>query len=174
MDRLDKMAISILAVLACYAAALMILGGNNPQPASMENKSFRPDMAYSNPVLDHSLKQARKLLDDNNLGKTEKLVNELINTYPYEGQPYMIRGDLYMHLQKPIKAMYAYKAAVDLNPDFLDKNTKLFQGKKIKVGIEEAKSTIEAGLQKKPDDPLLRKDLKILYYMQRKLAGSCG
>ena len=63
---------------------------------------------------------------------------------------------------------------MELNPDFLDKNTKLFQGKKIQVSIEEAQAAIETGLQVKPDDTQLKKDLKVLYYMRRKLAGSCS
>ena len=174
MDRLDKLTIAILVVLASYAAVLMFMEKSRSQQAVIENKRSQPAVQYLNPDLDNKIQLAKKFLDDNNLRKAEMLANNLINEFPYDGQPHMIKGDLFMHRQQPIKAMYEFKTAVELNPDFLDKNTKLFQGKKIKVGIEEAQTAIEAGLQVKPEDTQLKEDLKVFYYMRRKLAGSCS
>jgi len=174
MDRLDKLTIAILVVLASYAAVLMFMEKRSSQQAAIENKRSQPAVQYLNPDLNNKIQQAKKFLNDNNLGKADMLANDLINEYPYEGQPHMIKGDLFMRRQQPIKAMYEYKTAVELNPDFLDKNTKLFQGKKIQVSIEEAQTAIETGLQVKPDDTQLKEDLKVLYYMRRKLAGSCS
>jgi tetratricopeptide (TPR) repeat protein len=75
----------------------------------------------------------------------------------------MLKGDILMRRQQPINAMYAYKEAVELNPDFLDKKTELFQGKKIKVTVEEALAAIESGLNENPDDILLKDHLQTVY-----------
>ena len=70
--------------------------------------------------------------------------------------------------------MYEYKEAISLNPDFLDKKTKEFQGKKIKVTVEEAMTAIETRLQNNPGDDQLKDHRQTVYFMKRKLAGSCG
>ena len=88
--------------------------------------------------------------------------------------PSLILGQWLVRRQQPVAAMYEYKEAIQLNPDFLDKKTKQFQGKKIKVTVEEAMAAIESGLRKDPDDSKLKQDQKTLYFMKRKLAGSCG
>ena len=56
----------------------------------------------------------------------------LLTDFPYEGSPHMVLGDLHLRRQEPVQAMIAYKNAIKLNPDYLDKKTPVFQGKKIK------------------------------------------
>ena len=64
--------------------------------------------------------------------------------------------------------------AVDLNPDYLDKKAPDFQGKKIKNTVNEARHLIEVELNKNSADKDLRSYRKTVYYMLRKIAGSCG
>ncbi|MFC1524651.1 hypothetical protein ACFL6N_07665, partial [Thermodesulfobacteriota bacterium] len=101
-------------------------------------------------------------------------IQELLSEFPYDGWPYMLQADLFIRRQQPMKAMFQYKDGVNFNPDFLDKKTELFQGKKIKVHLEEARVEIMNGLQNHPDDKVFKKSLKTYYYMKRKIAGSCG
>ena len=86
----------------------------------------------------------------------------------------MLKGDILMRRQQPIAAMYEYKEAISLNPDFLDKKTKSFQGKKIKVTVDEAMAAIESGLNQNPGNSQLKDDRQAVYFMKRKIAGSCG
>jgi hypothetical protein len=83
-------------------------------------------------------------------------------------------GDLMMRKQKPVAAMYSYKEGVDLNPDYVDKKTQLFQGRKIRNTVKEAKEIIETALSKHPGDKEMKEAKKSLYYLLRRLAGSCG
>ena len=86
----------------------------------------------------------------------------------------MLMGDLFMRKQDPVKAMHEYRQAIDLNPDYLDKKTPLFQGKKLKVAVGEALAEIEHRLRQNPGDEALRSEKKIIYYLYRRIAGSCG
>jgi hypothetical protein len=86
----------------------------------------------------------------------------------------MLGGDLLMRKQDPVRAMYEYKQAVDLNPDYLDKKTPLFQGKKLKVSVSEALTEIEGRIRKSPGDESLKREKKEIYYFYRRIAGSCG
>jgi hypothetical protein len=70
--------------------------------------------------------------------------------------------------------MLAYREAVDLNPDYLDKKAPDFQGKKIKNTVNEARQLIEVELNKNSADKDIQSYRKTVYYMLRKIAGSCG
>jgi tetratricopeptide (TPR) repeat protein len=118
--------------------------------------------------------KAIKALIEGNLNKAEMLDQELIRQYPYEGEPRMLMGDIYMRKQEPVRAVLEYKEAVDLNPDYLDKKTPLFQGKKLKIVVREALEDIEKKLKVSPDDESLKKERKIIYILQRRIAGSCA
>ena len=113
-------------------------------------------------------------MDGGSLDKAEALVREVISKYPYEAELHMVLGDIFMRRQEPVKAVLEYKEAVDLNPDYLDRKTPLFQGKKLKLIVKEALSEIEGRTKAGPGNELLKKYRKDIYYLQRRIAGSCG
>ncbi|OGQ94494.1 MAG: hypothetical protein A2521_15085 [Deltaproteobacteria bacterium RIFOXYD12_FULL_57_12] len=86
----------------------------------------------------------------------------------------MLRGDLYLRKNDAIKSMQAYRQAISLNSDYLDKKTSVYQGKKIKNMVTEAQEKIKTALAANPDDSEMKKARKDVYYMLRRLAGSCG
>jgi tetratricopeptide (TPR) repeat protein len=174
MDKLDKMTVFGLTVLTLYASVLLLLSNDQSQADQVSKRSQAARQYIINPELDNKIQLAKNLMAQDNLEKTELLVDSLVGEFPYEGKLYMLKGDILMRRQQPIAAMYEYKEAVTLNPDFLDKKTKLFQGKKIKITVEEAMAMIESGLQQNPDNSKLKDDRKTVYFMKRKIAGSCG
>ena len=174
MDKLDKITILGVTVLTLYACLLLFMS-NDQTLADQTRKRNQPVQQYIiNPDLNNKIKMAKNLMEQDNLEKTELLVNSLVGEFPYEGKLYMLKGDILMRRQHPIAAMYEYKEAISLNPDFLDKKTKSFQGKKIKVTVDEAMAAIESGLNKNPDNSQLKNDRQAVYFMKRKIAGSCG
>jgi hypothetical protein len=86
----------------------------------------------------------------------------------------MVIGDIELRKQDPVAAMEFFRSAIDLNPDFLDKKTEVFQGKKIKATVLEAKALIEKELEANPGNDELSGKRKTVYYMLRRIAGSCG
>jgi lipopolysaccharide biosynthesis regulator YciM len=116
----------------------------------------------------------RGLVAGNNIKKAESLLEGMLKEYPYEGEPHMLMGDIMMRRQDPVAAIYSYKEAVDLNPDYVDKKAPLFQGRKIKVAVDEARESINASLSRSPGDRKMKTAKKTMYYLLRRLAGSCG
>ncbi|MDA8159496.1 MAG: hypothetical protein M0T76_02065 [Desulfobacteraceae bacterium] len=172
MDRLDKIAALAMTGLAIWALALVVIQEHRPDdrpPSPAQQAELRVD-----PALKQKLDLARTLLADNNIEQAQGLIAELIRTYPYEATPYLLQGDAFLYRQDVVAAMRSYRRAVDLNPDFLDKKSKLFQGKKIKKTVEDAGAAIESGLAARPEDERLLAGRKTYYYMLRKIAGSCG
>ena len=173
MDELDKKTITAIITLAVSLTLLFFLRGNDVQSGDLSAESRIEKRIYS-PDLEKKVKVVSDLLVSNNLEKAEQLINGLISDYPYEGQPYLLLGDLHLYKQNILQAMLAYKEAVSYDADFLDKKAPLFQGKKIKNTVQEARVYLEEQLARNPGDNQLKEYKKTLYYMLRKIAGSCG
>lgn len=176
MDRLDRFSIWAIVILLISSSALVsyhmgeaIPGKEGPQRAPVAGSTGINDAELGNKV-----KVIRNLIEANNLVKAEALARELIMQYPYEGEPRMLTGDILLRKQETVKAMFEYKEAIELNPDYLDKKTPFFQGKKLKAVVREALEEIEKKIKLKPDDESIKRDRKIIYYLQRRIAGSCG
>ncbi len=175
LDRLDKLAFLAVAVMVVAASIIIVSSSGLDNPTAGITGVSRQAVIIISPEFDNKLKITKTLLNSGNLPKARELINSMIKDYPFDGRPYMLLGDLYVHGQQPILAMLEYRKGVDLNPDFLDKKAKeLFRGKQIKNILDEARQTIGAGLEESPGDPQLKQQLEILYYMLRRVAGSCG
>ncbi len=175
MDRLDRISIWGIVVLIIASFALITGHMGEARPERNPRQRTAASDAAAPPVeIAGKMKIAGNLLEAGNLARAEVLVRELMQNYPYEGGPRMAMGDIYMRRQDPVKAMLEYKEAVDLNPDYLDKKTPMFQGKKLKIAVREALAEIEKGVGRNPADESLKRDRKTLYYMQRRIAGSCS
>ncbi len=174
MDKLDKIAIAAITALLLWISVLVFYGNGDSKNQAVNRRRQEAVQRYQNPNLSKEVRQVKDLLASASLGKAAFLIEKLIKQYPFEGMPYMLKGDLLLHKQDVIGAMLQYKEAVDLNPDFLDKKTKSFQGKKIKKTVGEAQRLIEKSLTKEHDRNRLQKNKKILYYMLRKIAGGCS
>ena len=173
MDLLDKISLFTIAVLIVAAANIVVMHADDVLPGKGPGSQQGSIQVYS-PGMEKKIKIAKDLFVVNNLDKAEPLIRSMISDFPYEGMPYMLLGDLFMRRQAPLKAMLEYRKGIDMNPDFLDKKTSVFQGKKVKVNLEEVKVEIEKGLAANPGDPEMKGLRKVFYYMQRRVAGSCG
>lgn len=174
MDRLDKLAWLAIGLLLVWISALVVEQRLAPAPAVVVQPKAAAARPAADPQLEKQMELVKNLLLANNLDKAEGLVNELLGQFPYEGLLYYLKGDVYLYRQEPIPAMLEYKKAVELNPDLLDKTAKVFQGKKIKKTVEDARKAVEAALAANPGDKAMRENRTVVYYMLRLLAGSCG
>lgn len=173
MDWLDR--ISIWAIVLLIIGSVALIAGHVGEA--------RPDRYHQQPAagaaappaeIENSVRLARKLLEGDNPAKAETLMADMVNKYPYEAAPRMVMGDIFMRKQDPVRAMREYKEAVELNPDYLDRKTPLFQGKKLRIAVGEALTEIEKRIRSNPADDSLKKERKVIYYLQRKIAGSCS
>ena len=173
MDWFDRIAIGAVAVLAVGSVVLMHDHRGNARPDRTEQQRKQPAAA---PLEDigPQLAQVRTLIEAGNLDQAESLAQALRQRYPADGGPALLLGDVSMRRQDPVAAMHRYKDAIELNPDYLDKKTPLFQGKKLKVAVGEAQAEIEKQLRQHPGDESLKREKKMIYYLYRKIAGSCG
>lgn len=175
LDRLDRWSLLVLVLLVVAALGLIIFQPGQPVQSVKKGGGARQRVVIINPELDKKLAAATTLLNGGNPAKAGQLLDTLITEFPYDGGPHMLKGDFFLRKQQPVEALLEYRQGVDLNPDYLDKKmVEVFQGKKVKRTLEEARLAIEGGLARSPGDATLREQRKVLYYMLRKVAGSCG
>jgi len=174
MDRFDGVAIGAVVVLAI--GSIMLMHGQQKEVRPDRNLQERGTAvaAAAGGELGNGVRLAKKLLEAGDLGRAEPLLQDLRKKFPYQAELAMLMGDLFMRRQEPVTAMHAYKEAIDLNPDYLDKKTPQFQGKKLKVAVGEALVEIDSRLKAAPGDEALKREKKVIYYLYRKIAGSCG
>jgi tetratricopeptide (TPR) repeat protein len=175
MDWLDR--ISILVIVVLIAGSVVLIGSHKGEAVperNIQQMTGGADGPATNVEIENNVRVIKNFIETNNLEKAGALTQELIQKYPYEGGPRMMMGDIYMRRQEPLKAVPEYKEAVDLNPDYLDKKTLLFQGKKIKVAVTEALAEIEKRARLNLNAGSINSDKKNVYYLQRKIAGSCS
>ena len=175
MDWLDKISIAIITVLIISSVALISghMGAADLDPG-LQRRTPVADRPSADGEMENTVRVIKNFIEINNLEKAEILTHELINKYPYEGEPRMLMGDIFMRRQEPLKAVPEYKEAINLNPDYLDKKTPLFQGKKLKVALSEALAEIENAVRLNANSASMNSDKKNIYYLQRRIAGSCS
>jgi hypothetical protein len=176
MDKLDKLSAVAITVLVLWMLVLVVQEKNRPVP-DQDAEIARKEAAarrYFDPAYDKKITLAKKLLIANNIDSVTKIVDEMILAYPFEGMPFMLKGDIALRRQEPIAAAIEYRKAVDLNPDYLDKKAEDFQGKKIKKTVEESLSLIELALKNGDLSSEMKENKQVMYYMLRKIAGSCS
>lgn len=174
MDRLDRFSIFAIIVLLLSSLALMT---NHMGEARSDRDDYKEEASNATVVkskIENEVKAIKVLIEGGKLSEAETLTKELLQEHPHEGEPRIIMGDIFMRKQEPIMAVLEYKEAIDINPDYLDRQTSVFQGKKMEVAVKEALSEIERNLGKNPEDALMKKHRKNIYYLQRRLAGGCS
>jgi len=175
MDWLDRISLWAIVLLVIGSSALISghLGEARPERSQLQRSDAAPG-GMPKAEMGERVRLIRNLMESDNPGKAEAMGRELLQGYPYEGEAHMVMGDVFMRKQEPVKAVLEYKEAIDLNPDYIDKKTALFQGKKLKVAVAEALAELEKRLKFNPSDESAKQDKKVIHYLQRKLAGSCS
>jgi len=175
MDRFDRIGIIAICVLAIAAFFVMQAdrGEDKRDPLAQQREAVQ-ERTISTPELEKQINVIRNLLDAGNPAEAEPLAKAVVQQYPFQAEPQMLLGDVLMQMQDPIQAMHAYKKAIGYNPDYLDRKTPQFQGKKLKNAVGEALTEIESRLKQHPGDENLNREKKTVYYLYRKIAGSCG
>jgi hypothetical protein len=171
MDRLDRLSLVVIMILI---AALTLISIEYKSEA-VDDRAFMKERAIvSSEIPPEKLDLIKNLIAADNINKAEAVVVEMLEKYPYEGGPHMLKGDIMMRKQDPVSAIHSFRAAVELEPDYVDKKTPLFQGRKIKSAVDEAKTIIDNSLAKDPVNGDMKRARKTMYYLLRSLAGSCG
>ncbi|MBI5142632.1 MAG: hypothetical protein HZA20_10680 [Nitrospirae bacterium] len=116
---------------------------------------------------------ARKLIDAGMLDNAEMMLRNALTSGFSDPQAYALLADIASRRIDLGGAVRYYRDAVNMNPDYVDKRSGVFIGKKINVAANEAIREFKARVAVNGDDAEAREGLKVAYYLKRMIAGSC-
>ncbi|PLX79680.1 MAG: hypothetical protein C0615_02095 [Desulfuromonas sp.] len=99
-------------------------------------------------------------------------VQELEKSYPGEPHLQILRGSILVEQGALTEGIARYAAAVRVNGDYVDANSRLNRRTEITRLVEDSLPGIKSSLEADPN-PTYKKALKTLYYLQSRLAGGC-
>jgi cytochrome c-type biogenesis protein CcmH/NrfG len=167
MDRLDSVSIGLLILLSLCLVAVIRNGGMESAPV-VEGMSMKI-LPSVRDEMDRRAREIREAIAGDALQRAQELITRALRDFPQDGRFYMFQGDVFLRRQDILGAIQWYARAVRIEPDFVDRNTPLFQGRKIRVVLDEVLKGMEKGEVHPPAG--IKKEI---YYLIRKLAGSCG
>lgn len=100
-------------------------------------------------------------------------LRDIMKRYPEKARSYVYLAELHLQQGGLADGIHDYRQAVEMEPDYVDKNTPLFIGDKIKDLVTEGREKFGREKALKPKDEKVRKALEDVYYLQRRLAGGC-
>ncbi len=124
------------------------------------------------PEVERAVKQCALLFKENKADELIVLANKLVATDPKESFGYMYLGQGYRLKEDIPNSLSHYRKAVEMNPDFVDKNSPDKIGKKYLMPLVR-KVVVLARTSKFKKAEGYKATLKNLYYLQRRMAGGC-
>ena len=170
IDRFDILAIAAAAVLTAGAVVLGLSGGGETAYARPAAARVKP---APDPAMYPKLDAARTLLEAGQAQKALETLGGLSKEYPAEAEVHALSGQAHARLLSYPRAMASYRTTLLMDPDYVDKKSKKFIGKRIKAAVKEGMAEAKAALAGDTGDKAARAALKDAYYLERMLAGGC-
>ena len=171
LDKFDMLVLAAVSVLTVSAVFIGTSGADNgPMPRAAANrlKSEPPS-----PALFAKSEELRTLVEAGQPGAALEGLKGLASENPAMSEPHALMGEAYSRMLDYPSAMKEYRIALMLDPDYVDKNSSKFIGKRIKAAMKEGMEGSKAALARDKDDTQAKAALKDAYYLERMLAGGC-
>ena len=160
--------------LLCVAAALVVLTNWSRVPAAEGSLADLRVQTVSDQdvVRFHSLlDEARRLADTNR--DPEPVLKELKGSFPGRHEVWALAARHSESVGSDNEALVAYARAVRLQPEYMDKKSGLFLGKRIEVLTLRVMGELDTARNSGDLDSAGKNLLKTAYFLKRRLAGGC-
>jgi len=171
LDRFDFMNIAAAAVFLAAALGMAASGGSGNE--AVKPAASRVQAAPPSPTYYAGYDKARALFDAGQFAQAVSELGKLAGAYPAQPDVHALMGQAYSSLNDYPNAMKEYRTALQMEPEYVDKKSGRFIGKRIKATVKEGMALAKDGLAKDKDDAASRAALSDAYYLERMLAGGC-
>jgi len=171
-DRFDLIVISA-ALLIAAAAAVMASGGPAGDGRMPRAEAARIMAEPPDPAVYQEVSQAGALMEAGQPEAAVDALKKLSIAHPAMSEPHALMGQAYSRMLDYPAAMREFRIALMGDPDYVDKKSKKFIGKRIKATVRDGMAGAKKALSANPDDTSARSALRDAYYLERMLAGGC-
>lgn len=144
-------------------------GRTDPGEASDGKAAYAAEMALNKQI--YSEVQAEK--EKKQYSTAVNKLQDIMKQHPGNPLSYVYLARIHLEQAQLARAVYDYRRAVEMEPDYVDEKAPGFIGDEIKTVVKEGVQKFQREKELKPNDPDVRKALKDVYYLQRRLAGGC-
>jgi tetratricopeptide (TPR) repeat protein len=177
MDRLDKISIAAITVLAMTTIGMLSnreiskrQHGNNPGTESEGGKnSYALQIEMDKKIYQEVASYQKQGLHAEAMAKLE----DVMKKYPQRPRSHVYMAQLHLKQGELAMAIHEYRRAVEMEPDYVDERTPLFIGNEIKELVVEAREKFGREKKLRPQDKTVKIALNDVYYLQSRLAGGC-
>jgi cytochrome c-type biogenesis protein CcmH/NrfG len=173
--KLDRFDILILAAVLVLAATALALGskGEPGQGMTSSAATARIKAAPPDPAAYQEISRDKDLISSDQVDEAVASLKKLASAHPEMSEPHALLGQAYSRVLDYPSSMREFRTALVMDPDYVDKKSGKFIGKRIKAAVKDGMEDAKAKLSKNPDDKAARAELKDAYYLERMLAGGC-
>jgi len=162
-----------LAVL-CAIAAVIILARSATAPAMEDSLADTKVQAVAGLDMERFntlLNEARRITDSN--GDPGPLLQVLEGSFPGRHEVWALAARSAEAQGREGEALLDFARAVRLQPDYLDKRSALFLGKRIEALTGKVMAGLDAARTSRVLDGAEKELLKTAYFLRRRMAGGC-
>ncbi|MBI5190680.1 MAG: hypothetical protein HZA22_08385 [Nitrospirae bacterium] len=171
LDRFDAFNIFAALMLVAAAAILGTSGGDTHATGAVSAK-VRSEAATP-PDASTLYATAKQLIESGQPEEAVKSLAGIAEKFPAEAEAHSLLGQAYARMLDYPASMKEFRLALTIEPDYVDKKSGKFIGKRIKAVVKDGMSEAKVALEKAPEDAAAKAALKDAYYLDRMLAGGC-
>ncbi len=170
LDGFDRLVAGAAALILAAAALYGLNGGGRIATGAAAARAFSTPPP---PDVYPRLAAARALMDAGQVRESVDALTKIEAEFPALPDARALLGQAYARLQEYPKSMGEFRAALMMDPAYVDKKSVKFIGKRIKAALRDGMAEARAKLSKNPGDAGARAELKDAYYIKGMLAGGC-
>jgi len=173
--KLDRFDILIVAAVFVLTAAALTLGakGEAGQDRPTAAAAARAKAAPPDPAAYQEISRANELISSDQVDEAVNSLKALAASHPEMSEPHALLGQAYARVLDYPSSMREFRIALVMDPEYVDKKSGKFIGKRIKAAVKDGMADAKARISKDPGDKTARATLKDAYYLERMLAGGC-
>jgi len=173
LDRFDILVVAAVLVLTAAAFTLGSRGAAGQQGRPTAAAAARAKASPPDPAAYQELTRANELISSDQVDEAVKSLKGLTAAHPEMSEPHALLGQAYARVLDYPSSMREFRTTLVMDPEYVDKKSGKFIGKRIKAAVKDGMAEARARLSKNPDDKTARATLKDAYYLERMLAGGC-
>jgi len=177
MDLIHKLSIVALVILSLATTGMLVQHQRElaSQPAAAHDPKKDLQKYYQEEIAKNATIYAEvtTLMQQKQFEKGLQKLQEIRKAHPDNAQSDIYEAQLQYGLGNVVAALHSYRAAVDKEPDYVDKTTPFFVGDKITDLVSESRSKLHREKKLKPNDKKILKAIDDAYYLERRAAGGC-
>jgi len=171
IDRFDMVVnVAILFLVAStvyYGYAENSVASVKPASATVSSSSSEPDIFPK-------ISQAKAMIEAGQAKEAIGLLKTIAGRSPVLAEPHALLGQAYSRVFDYNSSIKEYRLALQIDPDYVDKKSDKYIGKRIAAAVKECKAQSNSTLRNKPSDLDARSALNDVSYIERMLAGGCN